>query len=180
MTECIIFEIFVCFIVEEKEETRRVRMKMKHNRKVLFITSIHISEKCYHHKYSQGFFHNTTVWVRHIHIDKGKCVKWKKIKSLFLPIALTEKKQLISLLQTFNTVPPDSIGPRSARSVDKTREGKKGNRKKLTLCSGESGSKCRKPIVAVSLIRQVFGDLTVFIGRVWEQSTDINFIRWTF
>jgi hypothetical protein len=57
MMECIIFEFRMLFR-REKEEIRRVRMKMKHNRKVLFITSIRISEKCYHHEHNEA-----TLWL---------------------------------------------------------------------------------------------------------------------
>ena len=86
------FWIFVCY--EEKEEIRRVRMKMKHNRKVLFITSIRctILEKCYHHTHITKRFCFGCICSTHPHRQEEK----KKIKSLFFCLLHSPKKNTTS------------------------------------------------------------------------------------
>lgn len=131
MTECIIsfdrallsllFSAFACLLARwgrKKKNCIRRGMKMKQNRKVLFFNfitsnSIHALKNAITQtdtpEQNELPFHDC-VFVRCL---LSFCTQaynvWNgKIKSPFFAYCIGKKKQLISLLQTFNTVPPDN------------------------------------------------------------------------
>lgn len=115
MTECIILSTKFSARCSTTKTTRN-EDETEQNRKVLFFFNFITSNSIHVWK----MLSSRTLTCRwtficmcsrfsHIHKQQRKCVKWKKIKSPFFAYCTEKKKQLISLLQTFNTAPPDNI-----------------------------------------------------------------------
>lgn len=92
-----------------EDETEQNR-KSSFSSLILLLQTQFMFEKCYHHAHYCICVRLYVYTFSPIHKYQRKCVKWrKKIKSPFFAYCTEKKKQLISLLQTFNTAPPDNI-----------------------------------------------------------------------